>query len=523
MISCEMLTGTFVATNPVARGEAEWPPHPARLFSAFVAAWAEHGADDLERQALDFLESLDPPEVHAPQPGHRDLVTVYVPPNDGAIGRPMAPLPTTKKALVAAAGVLPALRTNRQPRTFPATPLPADSRVVRFVWPNAEVPAAISASLAALASRVPYLGHSSSLVRIAVEGARVDSPSDGDQRWRPGPDGTHALRVWRPGQRQHLERLFAEGRRPDPGAFCAYALVGDEAPSLPQGVFSDRWLVLRSEGGLVPALEAWPYVAWMLRRALLGQFFQQVAARLDAADRVQVAACLSGHDPDGQPLSTPHLAVVPMANVGWGRHATGAVMGAALVLPRAVDGDLLMDVLLAVISGAAQQRADATFTRDGVLVLKLGAAGEWWLSTAAGDGRPSLSGGRYCRAASSWATATPLVLDRFPKADGDAEACVRAACAHLGLPEPVDVVTHKHSAVSGAPASRPRRGLPDAEGGWRVRWRDETGRVASRFGGRPLTHVTLRFATPIRGPVLLGAGRYHGLGLCLPVDEARDA
>ena len=35
-------------------------------------------------------------------------------------------------------------------------------------------------------------------------------------------------------------------------------------------------------------------------------------------------------------------------------------------------------------------------------------------------------------------------------------------------------------------------------------------------------HATLRFPVPVRGPVLLGAGRYFGLGLMRPVVEERD-
>jgi len=32
-------------------------------------------------------------------------------------------------------------------------------------------------------------------------------------------------------------------------------------------------------------------------------------------------------------------------------------------------------------------------------------------------------------------------------------------------------------------------------------------------------HADIQFAAPVRGPLLLGAGRYFGLGLCLPVED----
>jgi len=34
---------------------------------------------------------------------------------------------------------------------------------------------------------------------------------------------------------------------------------------------------------------------------------------------------------------------------------------------------------------------------------------------------------------------------------------------------------------------------------------------------RPLTHARIRFAVPVNGPVLIGAGRYIGYGVCRPI------
>ena len=41
-IEVELLTGRYVATSFNDRRVPEWPPHPARLFSALVATAAEH-------------------------------------------------------------------------------------------------------------------------------------------------------------------------------------------------------------------------------------------------------------------------------------------------------------------------------------------------------------------------------------------------------------------------------------------------------------------------------------------------
>jgi CRISPR-associated protein Csb2 len=46
-----------------------------------------------------------------------------------------------------------------------------------------------------------------------------------------------------------------------------------------------------------------------------------------------------------------------------------------------------------------------------------------------------------------------------------------------------------------------------------MRWR-----LPESLAGRQLTHAVIQFAEPVEGPVLLGAGRFLGLGLCRPLD-----
>jgi CRISPR-associated protein Csb2 len=66
-----------------ALGASEWPPSPARLFQALVAGAARgHGLPEPAARALGWLECLEPPVIAAP---HADLgseVTLFVPNND---------------------------------------------------------------------------------------------------------------------------------------------------------------------------------------------------------------------------------------------------------------------------------------------------------------------------------------------------------------------------------------------------------------------------------------------------------
>lgn len=124
--------------------------------------------------------------------------------------------------------------------------------------------------------------------------------------------------------------------------------------------------------------------------------------------------------------------------------------------------------------------------------------------------RRSLDPMPYVGEAEIWATCTPVVLDRHLKETGnearqaEIESLLRRACANIGLPEPERVVAGKHSALEGAPSAYPSGRAPPWTG-WRL---------PQSLASRQLTHAVLQFRHPVRGPVILGAGRFVGLGLC---------
>ena len=125
----------------------------------------------------------------------------------------------------------------------------------------------------------------------------------------------------------------------------------------------------------------------------------------------------------------------------------------------------------------------------------------------AGETRRALAAKPYLGPATVWASATPIVLDRHLKRGDDGETLRRIiarACGHAGLPRPVRVITDRLSAVRGMPPARPLRGEPP----W-ARWC-----LPRSAASRQLTHAVIEFTEPVEGPVLIGAGRYAGLGLC---------
>ena len=183
-------------------------------------------------------------------------------------------------------------------------------------------------------------------------------------------------------------------------------------------------------------------------------------------------------------------------------------MGIALALPRALEDGAAPAEEAGLFQALARINIDGPDRLE--IALRLPGGKVWRLQREALPDAKSLRPDRYADTAQVWASVTPIALDRHPKAEGDVEASITAACERIGLPKPIRVVAGKHAAIRGAPAARPGAGAPD----W-TSWS-----LPAPLTGRRLTHAVIEFATPVAGPVLLGAGRFVGLGLCLPVREA---
>ncbi len=105
----------------------------------------------------------------------------------------------------------------------------------------------------------------------------------------------------------------------------------------------------------------------------------------------------------------------------------------------------------------------------------------------------------------TWASVTPVALDRHGKSarfDAAAEAQIAEACEHIGLPRPTLVELSSTSFIVGAPHARTMPALRRKDG-----------------SARRHVHVRLEFPEPVRGPVLIGAGRFRGYGFCMPYRE----
>ena len=431
VLEIDHLLGVAFAAGNQASEVPDWPPQPDRVFSALVASWGARGRRLEERQALEWLEAQPPPELVASAGWPRTAPTVFVPPNDPETGR------------VADRRVTPGFR-SRQPRRFPA--YRPDDPEVRLFWPGAIAEASIITALNALAADTPYLGHSASLVRCRF-------------RTEAGPESGKKpkLRMY-PGRLAELERAYVAGARPNPGD--SVRMTSREQGETLQSLFSERWLVLEHVGGEMPDLRAAALVTKGLHKAVMAGYDRIGQSRA-------IPTAVSGHRPDGGPLSEPHLGFAPMAFLG-SRYADGTVFGFALISPR--SGNLVADTAFQRALREIMPWNDEANRRE----LTLKGDGFHLVFTLIGETpRRSLDPTPYIGRASTWATCTPIVLDRHLK-ETENEArqieiakLLGGACVNIGLPEAERVVAGKHSALEGVPPAYPPGRAPPWTG-WRL-------------------------------------------------------
>lgn len=515
-LGIRFLTGFSAAAEFADETAAEWPPHPARVFMALAAAhFAAEIGEAVERNALLWCEGLGPPDIHAADADERGLVTQFVPVPDVA---------GPSKSVVHS---LPLTR-ERQPRAFARCWPQRD--IAWLQWPDAEPPADIRAALERLCARVSRLGHSSSLVQLWI-GDPLPAP-DAEAAWvRNDAAATRQLRVAGEGALADLERRFnldaaerygalkisAEagaarerrlakaalksefGDEPPPRArpvistyagYAAPASARTSAAAAGCGDWSPALLRFKLERQSGPygelGLECMPAICRRWHQALCAQIGQLPP---------QLAEALSGHAADGSPSDSAHLAFLPLAFVG-SEHADGHLLGAALALPATLS---------------PIERGHLVRAAGSVRELKLGPLGIWRLVPLGVDTpplnlRPEAWVGRTA-GSRSWATVTPIAYDQHAKAKGPAAYyaetadMIAAACERVGLPAPSVVVPGPISAHAGAPAA------------------NQFPRMARKDGSlRRHCHARIAFPEHVRGPVLLGAGRYRGYGVCRPLE-----
>ncbi|HYH66475.1 MAG TPA: type I-U CRISPR-associated protein Csb2 [Urbifossiella sp.] len=532
-LGVDLLMGRAVMTRWEDRDAAEWPPHPDRVFMALVAAWGEAGEDAAQRAALEWLETLDPPALAVPGlASERVTFTSFVPVNDDADptrtnGPPVGNYP---------------LRRHRVGRSFPAA-VP-EAPTFRLIW-DVDVPANLRPGLDAVCALATYLGHSSSPVRVWVSDETPDPtlvPVTGraavrlrtfgkgrlaylegrfnkaaiddhftlqqqaqwlTERHAAAPKGKEktAIDKERKAAEAALKEKYPGGApatlRPQPAQWTGYAPPPKAAAAdVFDGPLDPGLFVFRASGRKF-GLESCGIVAEAVRKELMSRH------------GAEPPEWLSGHTPDGTPSKLARPAILPLAFVD-APHADGHLLGVAVAVQRDFTHADALFALLAKHDGVNPHDVDAgiPYLRTdvvnphlgpepvGTLALELDEQGERTPRRAL---RPST----WVAPSACWTTVTPVILPQFPRRELTPEDVVAEACEQAGYPRPVGVRVGGAPLLAGVPHARsfhvkPRQGRPP----------------------RPLIHAQLLFDREVRGPVVIGAGRYAGYGFCRPTPEA---
>jgi CRISPR-associated protein Csb2 len=524
-ISLTFPAGRYVAASWDDKERVEWPPHPARLCLALVDALHRGGNDPGQRSALEWLCAQGAP-VEIIVPGGSEISIhkmdgFFVPQN-----------PSVAKDI----------KHPRKGRSFPTVFLDPDSPTVFFHWNGSKVPGELAGALSSLLAAVPRFGHSSSLVIATVSDARP--PNNGSSEvlrvLDPGSFATpdHSVRIPWSGLLDSAEKAFdskdrekelselirrnstvgkngtlpksaASGRgRHDPTHHW-HGYLAESKTSLPSGPWNDRILILRQlKGDRVGLVSTWK-LAETFHKTLLDHWTR--------TSTDPVPSWLSGHAPSGSgektgPTRSCHLSVFPLPYVD-SKHADGHILGIGIAIPKVEHTGLTPGQLLSqwnrVFRSMLGECGELQLTpKDGSFAITLSPE----TSTKPAQ---ALAPARWTRAAATWRTVTPIVLDQHPKPhfkkDPVAwrESCqeiIALACRNLGLPAPISIDPSPYSALNGVP---PAPAMP----------------APGKREGRPARfhiHATIIFPEKIAGPILLGAGRFRGYGLCLPITENSD-
>jgi len=472
-------------------GRPDWPPSPARLFQALVAG-AARGArlEDADRHALQWLEKLEPPVVSAPPAREGAGFVNFVPNNDldsvdGDPGR---------------VGELRVGKTIR-PRYFDA------AAPLHYLWSfdDSSDVRALAERIGSIAERLYQLGQGVDMAHAQAEILDDDKASAfrfSERAHRPAPiDGALPLACPMEGSLDSLTRrhdafrnrfrgIASQGRK-SAIAFAQppkplFRIVGYDSPARLLLFDIRRMNTEKSEP---------PFAPQPLTRIgkLVAQLRDAVAKRLrDALPPSQaplVDAEVIGRAATEADKSS-RIRIIPLPSIGFA-HADRAIRRILIVVP--ANCPLRADDI------------EWAFSDFSVHDPETGEI-EWALIRATERKMLAQYGVDSDKGSRLWRSVTPLALPVRRGArngaarvmnEADAAASVREALRHEGV-------------AQSALAIRVQREPFDANGAKAESFSD------GRFERARLWHVEIDFASPVRGPLALGDGRWLGLGLMAP-------
>lgn len=491
-------------------GRPEWPPSPARLFQALVAGAAEGAAlRGEDAAALAWLEGLDPPVIAAPAARDGQGFVTFVPNNDlDAVGGDPARVSEIRAA------------KSVKPRLFDA------ERPLVYAW-RLDQGVEQARAVCRLADRLHRLGCGVDMAFAAAEladedeaGARLSAA--GGAVYRPRVGGTGAvLACPMPGSLDSLQRRHAAERTrlhvtipPDgaPAGTGGARRQGQLFAQPPKARFAQvaydsppvRLLFDLRDAAAGTGFRPWPLeravrLVETVRGDIEGPGAGGAAARLAAAMPQQaavIARVFVGRGA-GEADKAGRIRILPLPSIGH-PHAEPSIRRLLVEIPP--DCPLRADDIAWAFSGVAA--ADAG---TGEILWTLDRADDLRMAEHYG-----IAEGQASRL---WRTVTPAALPAARHhgrigggarmvAEDRAGRAVAQALRHAGIAAAVDTIRVQRE--------------PFAAKGARA----EAFAPGTRFAADRLWHVEVAFAAPVAGPLVVGDGRYLGLGLMAPVKQA---
>ncbi len=483
----------------MVQGNPEWPPSPARVFQALVAGNAQ--GDGLEREVLDaleWMERLPPPVIAAPRAQRGSRATLYVPNNDADA----QPDPRDVSSIRVKKVVHPALFDAETPLLY-AWPVPEGS-------PHADAVIRAALGVYQLGRGVDMAWAVGELVDDEELERRLTA-HDGTIHWPEPSRAGRAVACPMPGSLASLERRHRATRFVEEAGSRTPKLLFTNAPK-------PRFVDVAYERARRRAVwelrdreddaKAW---SWPLHKvvSLVERVRDGAAARLRnglpeehaAIERTLVGRKADGSDPSP---ASERVRLVPLPSIGHA-HADHGVRR----------------ILVEIPSGASLRAADVEWSLSGLGPLDppSGAASPFVLTRAEDDRMLE----HYLGPARRWRSVTPLALPETARRrrieparrreeakpgreraaeEARAVGAVQVALRHAGV----------HATVVAARAQRE----PFEPRGTRV----EPFADGTRFAKERLWHVELELDRSVEGPLVLGDGRFLGLGVMAPVAEA---
>lgn len=447
----------------------EWPPSPLRMYQAMIAGYTMHRASNPNFDlAMRHLESLPTPVIYAPEFESMSPVKSAVPNNDGDRVLDLFTKGMNAKARQKARKLLTV--RLRSSRSFKG--------VVVYEWEASTETAKYLSTLETIASSVSAVGQG---IDVAIAHAEIVESTARPKgiKFTPSSAGRRKLKIPYPGVFEVLElrhqqfrsRVSKMMREVEPAHKQSGYQSELDLPPIRLNSFAlrdieDRTLVIKGTRTVE--------IVTMVRQALIG------AARRAGFSTEEIAEFIGYR-------GLRRIQIQPLPNVGY-RYADGLVRRVMLT----ADGSFNEEIWQEIMSRLAGEE----LVPEGAC-KPIGA-----LSPILGQSDTIIS--KYCGEATTWTTATPVVLPGhdFRRGKPCPERIVGRLLKHANISETMVV------SVTVEPVARLRGcDLPMQY------------QRPNHLANYPCRHMSIQWGNSVNGPVSLGAGTGYGLGLFMPLKD----